>query len=371
VVARLKPGVSLRLARGEMEAIQARIVKQYSNILNFSHLELRVVPVQEQLVGNARPALLILLGAVTFVLLIACANIAGLLLARASSRRREVAIRAAIGAGRLRMIAQFLTEDWSSRSPAGRGRLSLDAPSPSTGFAEGVPAPGGSRRWPRPRFTMLISPAPVLFGLGPAISLARANLHNELKEGGKSTSSALRVRLRSMLVAGELAAALVLLIGAGLMLKSLWRMNAHPPGFDPESILVMKASLTGPAYRDRRQQIAYFEEALNRLERTPGVVAAGTVFSPMRGVIQLEGAPLPPPNLVGARRGIYYSVSSGYFSVMGMRLLQGRRMTDNEPSEVMMVNETFVCRILGGASPLGKSIHVQFPQRRPQSSEGK
>lgn len=110
VVARLKPSVSLRQARGEMEAIQARIVKQYSNILNFSHLELRVVPVQEQLVGNARPALLILLGAVTFVLLIACANIAGLLLARASSRRREVAIRAAIGAGRLRMIAQFLTE---------------------------------------------------------------------------------------------------------------------------------------------------------------------------------------------------------------------------------------------------------------------
>jgi hypothetical protein len=132
-----------------------------------------------------------------------------------------------------------------------------------------------------------------------------------------------------MLVAGELAAALVLLIGAGLMLKSLWRMNAHPPGFHPESILVMKASLTGPAYRDRPQQIAYFEEALKRLERTPGVVAAGTVFSPMRGVIQIEGAPLPPPNLVGAQRGIYYSVSSGYFSVMGMRLLQGRWMTDN------------------------------------------
>ena len=218
-------------------------------------------------------------------------------------------------------------------------------------------------------FTVLISlVSGVLFGLGPAISLARANLHGELKEGGKATSGALRVRLRSMLVAGELASALVLLIGAGLMVKSLWRMNARPPGFHPESILVMKISLTGPAYRARPQQIAYFEEALSRLERTPGVVAAGTVFSPMRGVVQLEGAPLSPANL--AQRGIYYSTSPGYFSAMGMRLLQGRWMTDNEPSEVMMVNETFVRRILGGASPLGKNIHIVFPQRppTPQSS---
>ena len=373
VVARLKPGVSLRQARGEMEAIQARIVKQYSNILNFSHLELRVVPVQERLVGNARPALLILLGAVTFVLLIACANIAGLLLARASSRRREVAIRAAIGAGRLRMIAQFLTEGLVLALAGGAAGLLVArcAIALLTGFGpkavprlEGVVIDGRVLA-----FTVLISiVSGVLFGLGPAISIAGANLHNEIKEGGKATSSALRVRLRGMLVAGELAAALVLLIGAGLMVKSLWRMNAHPQGFHPESILVMKASLTGPAYRDQPRQIAYFEEALNRLERTPGVVAAGTVFSPMRGVIQLEGAPFPPPNLVGAQRGIYYSVSSGYFRVMGVRLLQGRWMTDNEPSEVMMVNETFVRRILGGASPLGKSIHLQFPQRPPTAA---
>jgi putative ABC transport system permease protein len=373
VVARLKPGVSSRQARSEMEAIQARIVKQYSNILNFSHLELRVVTVQERLVGNARPALLILLAAVTFVLLIACANIAGLLLARASSRRREVAIRAAVGAGRLRMIAQFLTEGLVLALAGGAAGLLVARWGIAllTGFGptavprlEGVAIDGRVLA-----FTVLISiVSGLLFSLGPALSLARANLHSELKEGGKATSGAWRLRLRSMLVAAELAAALVLLIGAGLMVKSLWRMNAHPPGFHPESILVMKASLTGAAYRDRPQQIAWFEEALAGLERTPGVVAAGTVFSPMRGVVQLEGAPFPRPDMVGAQRGTYSSISTGYFRVMGVRLLQGRWMADNEAAEVLMVNEAFVRRILGGASPLGKSIHLQFPQRPPSAA---
>ena len=368
VVARLKPGVSLQQARSEMETIHAGIVKKYQNQINHGQTELRVVPVQEKLVGNARPALFIMLGAVTFVLLIACANIAGLLLARASTRRREVAIRAAVGAGRLRMIAQFLTEGLvlaltggAAGLPVARWAIAL-----LTGFGpkavprlEGVAIDGRVLA-----FTLLISlVSGLLFGLGPAISLARANLHSELKDGGKTTSGALRLRLRSLLVAGELAVALVLIIGAGLMVKSLWRMNARPPGFNPESILVMKISLAGPAYRARPQQIAYFEEALRRLERTPGVVAAGIVFSPVRGVVQLEGAPPRPADL--AHRGTYYSTSTGYFKAMGMRLIQGRWMKDHEASEVMMVNESFVRSILGGADPVGKSIHLEFPQRPP------
>jgi putative ABC transport system permease protein len=372
VVARLKPGVCLGAARGEMEAIQARIVQQYSNILNFRHLELRVVSVQERLVGNARPALLILLGAVTFVLLIACANIAGLLLARASTRRREVAIRAAVGAGRLRMIAQFVTEGLVLAVAGGAAGLLVArwAIALLSGFGpsaaprlEGVAIDGRVLV-----FTAAISMVSgLLFGLGPALSLARANLHSELKEGGKATAGVWRLRLRSLLVAGELAAALVLLIGAGLMVKSLWRMNARPAGFHPESILVVKASLTGDAYRGRDEQIAYFEEALTRLQGIPGVVAAGTVFSPMRGVVQMEGAPFPAPDLVGAQRGSYYSVSSGYFRVVGVELLQGRWMSDDEPAEALMVNEAFVRRILGGASPLGKSVHLQFPNRPPSA----
>ncbi len=371
VVARLKPGVSLQQARSEMEGIHARIAKQYQNQINYSQVELRVVPVQEKLVGNARPALLIMLGAVTFVLLIACANIAGLLLARASTRRREVAIRTAVGAGRLRTIAQFLTEGLVLALAGGAAGLLIArwAIALLTGFGpkavprlEGVAIDGRVLA-----FTVLISlVSGLLFALGPAISLARTNLHSELKGAGKATSGALRLRPRSLLVAGELAVALVLIIGASLMVKSLWRMNARPAGFNPESILVMKVSLSGPAYRARPQQIAYFQEALSRLERTPGVVAAGTVFSPVRGVIQIEGA---PPSLADlAHRGTYYSTSPGYFKAMGMRLIQGRWMTDDEPSEVMMVNETFVRSILGGADPLGKSIHLAVPPRPPSAA---
>lgn len=368
VVARLRPGVSLQQARSEMEAIHARIAKQYQNQINYSQVELRVLPVQEELVSDARPALLLMLGAVTFVLLIACANIAGLLLARASTRRREAAIRAAVGAGRLRMIAQFLTEGLVLALAGGVAGLFVArwAIMLLTGFGpkavprlEGVAIDGRVLA-----FTVLISLlSGLLFGLGPAISLTRANLHSELKDGGKTTSGALRLRLRSLLVAGELAIALVLIIGAGLMVKSLWRMNARPPGFNPESILVMKISLSGSAYHARPQQIAYFREALSRLERMPGVVAAGTVFSPIRGVIQLEGSPPSPADL--AHRGTYYSTSSGYFKAMGMRLIEGRWMTDNEPSQVMMVNETFVRNILGGADPLTKSIHLALPQGSP------
>jgi putative ABC transport system permease protein len=367
VVARLKPGISLPQARSEMEAIHARIVKQYQNQINYSQVELRVVPLQEKLVGSARPALLLMLGAVTFVLLIACANIAGLLLARASTRRREVAIRAAVGAGRLRMIGQFLTEGLVLALAGGAAGLlnARWAIALLTGFGpqavprlEAVAIDGRVLA-----FTLLISLlSGLLFGLGPAISLARANFHGELKSGGKSTS-ALRLRLRGALVAGELALALVLIIGAGLMVKSLWRMNARPPGFHPESILVTKISLAGPAYRARPRQIAYFEEALSRLEHTPGVVAAGRVFSPIRGVIQLEDAPPSPADL--AHRGTYYSTSPGYFRAMGMRLIRGRWMTDNEPSEVMMVNEAFVRNLLGDADPLGKRIHLEFPNRPP------
>jgi len=363
VVARLKPGVAIERARGELEAIQDRIARQ-NPCISYTHVQLRVLPLQEKLVGNARQALLILMGAVAFVLLIACANIAGLLLARAATRRREVAIRAAVGAGQARMVAQFLCEGMVLALAGGAAGLL---------FARGaialllrlepraIPRLEGTAMDGRVlAFTLLLSVASaLLFGLGPAIALARANLHEELKEGRMKPANAFRLRPQAFLVAAELAIALVLTMGAGLMVKSLWRMNAHPAGFRPESILVMKVSLSGPAYRSVPKQVAYFQEALSRVSRTPGVVAAGTVFSPVRGVVELEDAPLLPPGQMP--HAVFYSTSSGYFRALGIRLLAGRWMTDNEPSAVVVVNESFVRQNLSGANPLGKRLRVPGP----------
>lgn len=370
VVARLKPGVPMEQARSELEAIQARIVQQNSGIVNYGGMTLMVVPLREKLVGNARQALLILFGAVAFVLLIACANVAGLLLARAAARRREIAIRAAVGAGQLRMIAQFLTEAMVLAIAGGVAGLLLarGAIAMLLHFApRAIPRLEGTVIDGRVlAFTLLLTLASaLLFGLGPALSLARANLQDELKEGRKIPSGLRRLRPRNLLVAAEIAIALVLTTGAGLMLKSLWLMNARPPGFNPERILTMKVSLTGPAYRDRQQQLAYFEELINRLGRAPGAVAAGTVFSPARGVIQYEGA--PPITRDRVPGGIFYSTSPGYFRVMGIRLLAGRWMTANEPSDVALVNESFRRELFGGANPLGK--HVQIPSLKQPPPE--
>jgi putative ABC transport system permease protein len=216
-------------------------------------------------------------------------------------------------------------------------------------------------------FTLLLTlVSALLFGLGPSLSLARANLQSELKEGRKIPSRTLGLRPRNLLVAAEIAIALVLTTGAGLMLKSLWRMSARPPGFNPERILTMKVSLTGPAYRDRQQQVAYFEELLDRLGRAPGAVAAGTIYSPVRGMIQYEGA--PPASRDKVPGGIFYSTSPGYFRAMGIRLLAGRWLTVNEPSDVAMVNESFRRQLFGGANPLGK--HVEIPGlQRPAKAE--
>jgi putative ABC transport system permease protein len=196
--------------------------------------------------------------------------------------------------------------------------------------------------------------------------LARANLAGELKDGGKTPAGAWRLRLRTLLVAGELAVAMVLLTGAGLMVKSFWRMNARPAGFDPQRILTMKVSLSGAAYRDQSKQIAYFEEAVRRLEAVPGVAAAGMVFSPVRGIVQWEGSTAarpgqPPPG------AIYYFTSPGYFRAMGIQLRAGRWMTDNEPSEVALVNEAFVRRIAHGSAVVGKRMHIPRQAPNPES----
>jgi putative ABC transport system permease protein len=366
VVAKLKPGVAIGTARAELEGIQARIARE--NPRGFYDLmQLRVTPVSEKLVGGARRALLVLLSAVGFVLLIACANIANLLLARASTRQREIAIRAAVGAGRARVVRQFLGEGLLLGALGGLAGLLLAR----AAIVVIVRLAGGAV----PRlaeanidgrvfaFDLAVSLlAGVAFGVSPAFASWGSKLHDVLKEGGRSYSaSPAGLRVRKLLVAVELVLAIVLLTGAGLMVKSFWRMNAHAPGFNPERVLTMKVSLSGQHYSTQTAQQAYVDELLRRVSSAPGVEAAGITNTPVRGVIQPVGAPPLPP--LQAPQAAFNTVSAGYAAAVGMRLLEGRWLTDNEPTEVVTINESLARAIFGNVDPIGKSIRL--PRRQP------
>ena len=367
VVAKRKTGISIQSARAEVEAIQARIASENPQS-SYNQLTLRVLPLQEKLVGNARRALLVLLAAVGFVLLIACANIANLLLARASSRQKEIAVRTALGAGRLRVVRQFLAEGLV---------LSLVGGAAGLLFAQwgivlmlrlgpqAVPRLAETAMDGRAlAFTFAVSLATgLLFGLGPALASSQTKVHAVLKEGARTSASSIGLNLRRLLVGGELALALVLLIGAGLMLKSFWRMNARPAGFQPESILLMRVSLSGSNYRAMPQQLAYIDQALQRLEAAPGVRAAGIGMSLFQGVVAVVGAPPYPPGQ--GPRTTYHTRSAGYFRSMGMPLLKGRWITDTESTGVVLVNETFARIVFGDADPIGKSIRIPRQQFDP------
>jgi putative ABC transport system permease protein len=204
-------------------------------------------------------------------------------------------------------------------------------------------------------FTLLVSMATgVLFSLGPAISLSRSNLAYVLKEGGSTVSGgASRIAVRRFLMAGELSVTLVLLAGAGLMIRSFWRMSAHPPGFAPESILTMKVALSGPSYHDREAQIDYFGRLLDRVSAAPGITASGFTNVPVRGFVQVEGIQFQKQQ---TPETTYHSVSTSYFQAMGMRLVAGRWLTDREPSPVVMINESFARAVFGKADPLRRRL---------------
>ncbi len=359
VVGKLKSDVPFERGRAELQAIYERSVRYHM------HSALRVQPLQKKLIGNVRPALLVLAGAVGFVLLIVCANVANLLLARASARQQEIAIRAALGAARSRLMRQFLTESILSALAGAAAGLVLAR------WAIAIMVRLGSGAVPRLSetridgwvllFTLAVSLlAAVLFGLGPATSLWRAHVHDSLKqETATSSASAGRLRLREVLVALEVAMAVVLLSGAGLMLKSFWRMNAFPPGFAPEKILVTKISLSGPQYQTWPQQHAYIDELFHRIESVPGVQVAGIHCSTFNTTITVEGA--PPDNQPFA--AIEY-VSPGYLRAMGVSLLEGHWPTENESLDVVVVNESFARRVTTAGNLIGKHIHAALLSAR-------
>ena len=284
--ARLKPGVTLEQAQAETNAI-GRAIEQ-ANPRSYLRLTLPVVPLREALVGDARLALLVLFGAVVLVLLIATVNVANLLLARASTREREMAIRLGLGAGRARLLRQLITESTLLALVGGAagvflayaGIQLLRAWNPGNlPRIQDIRVDGGVLG-----FTFLISLLTgVLFGLAPALQSSRADLNALLKEGGRgSTASASRRRTRAVLVVSEIALSLVLLIGAGLLLRSFVLLQQVKPGFQapPRNILTMEISPSSAKYSDNRAGIAFYERLLERVRRTPGVESAACVQQP-------------------------------------------------------------------------------------------
>jgi putative ABC transport system permease protein len=365
VAGKLKPGVAAEQARAEIETIQARIAKASPQVF-YGDVEVRVDPLQEKLVGGSRTGLLVLSAAAALVLLIACANVVSLLLARASARRREVAIRAAAGAGRGRVFRQFFAEGMLLAAMGGAVGL-LVAYGAMTMILRlspnAVPRMGEVTMDGRVlAFTAAVSIGVALFfGFAPAMSLWKTNLHNTLKDGARTFSaSPASLRFRGTLVAGELALAVILLVGAGLLVKSFRLMNAHPPGFVPERVLVMSVVLSGPAYMGRPAQEAYMEEVLRRVESVPGVEAAGIANQFMQGMARVEGVPAQPrgqpPKIV-----TFSMASAEYGKAMGMQLIRGRWTKDSEPSPVLVINRSFARQIFENKDPLGRRIQVPGP----------
>ncbi|MDQ3802556.1 MAG: ABC transporter permease [Acidobacteriota bacterium] len=366
VLARLKDGVGLERAREEMKAIAARLAAQYpaSNSGN----TVRMQPLGEYFVGEIRPSLLILLAAVGMVLLIACANVANLLLARAAARGREIAIRTALGASRLRIVRQLLTESVTLALAGGVCGLllalwgvdllrSLTAdnlpPTAEVGLDANVLL-----------FTLAVSLVTgVAFGLAPALQASRMDLNTSLKEGGRSQSGGVgRQRMRNILVVAEVALSLLLLIGAGLMLKSFFRLRQAEIGFNPQNLLTMQVSRTVGKGEDPARAAAFFDQLRERLEATPGVGAAAyTGGMPMLGApdtsVMVAGRPAPEPGK--APQAVLFITSPGYLEAMGIRLVRGRFFDEHDDANsqlVAVVDEAFARIIFPGEDPVGQRL---------------
>jgi putative ABC transport system permease protein len=369
VFARLKSGVTREQAQAEMATIKQRLEDQYPE--SKKSFSLSVDPLHEIVVGNIRPALLILLGAVCFVLLIACANVANLLMARATARQKEIAIRTALGATRFRVIRQLLTESVLLSLTGGIlglllalwGVQALVAFSP-----DNLPRVDAIRLdSPVLFFTLAVSVLTgLIFGIAPAVQSSRLDLNESLKEGGRSsTEGARRNRVRRLLVVAEVALALVLLIGGGLMIRSFAQIQAIDPGFNPHNVLTFVVSLTGSQHSARPQRIAFFDQLIKRIEALPSVQSASAInHLPLAGDtwrigFAIEGRPVPPPEERTA--AIYRIVRPNYFQTMSTSIIKGRDFTDRDTKEapgVVIINESFARRYWPDEDPLGKRITI-------------
>lgn len=367
VLARLKPGTSLAQAQTEMHTIASRLQQQYPD--SNTDLGAAVTSLHEHLVGDIRPALLILLGAVGLVLLIACANVANLLLARAAVRQKEIAVRVALGARRWRLIRQFLTESVLLATLGGVVGLAIAFGGLMllrTFIPENISqAKEISIDLKVLGFTFLVSMITgLIFGLAPALQAARFNQTETLKEGGRdSATGSGGKRIRGLLVMAEVAVSLVLLIGAGLLINSFLRLRNVDPGFRADNLLTMRVALPQPKYSEFERRTAFYSELVQRVEAIAGVrSAAVTTNLPLYRQgnsigISIEGQPPPPPgqeNIVVTR-----IISPAYFDTMSIPLLSGRAFTDQDTAtrpRVAVISETMARRYWPGEDPIGKRI---------------
>ena len=367
IVARLKLGVTPAKAQAEVDTLAARLEKQYPD--SNTNVRFGVVGLREQLTGRVSKALWILLGVVGCVLLIACANVANLLLARAASRQSEIAVRNALGATRPQLIRELLTECVVLSLTAGLLGLLLAylgvtlMTSLSSGGIPRANEIGISRDVLL--FTLLVSLLTGLaFGTVPAFQSSRSHLTEDLKEAKKGASGSVRHR-RSLnaLVVIEIALALVLVAGAGLMMRSFRSVLGIDPGFDPHNVLTFSAALPLATYKDQQQHVQFFERALAKIQALPGVqAAAGTFRVPVTGfataIFTVQGKPVPTGQ---APMADYRAITVGYFRAIGIRLLKGRDFTERDNADApdaVIVNEELARRSWPGEDPIGKRLQV-------------
>jgi len=365
VIGRLKSNVTIQQAASEMDTIEQRLVKQYPN--EFIGSEVLLVPLSTQIASGLEPVLLVLLGAVAFVLLIGCANVANLLLARAASRKKEIAVRAALGASRLRLVRQLIVESLLL-SVAG-GALGVFLASSGLSVLKAV-IPENFPRVAYIRidgwvlgFTALAAFATaMIFGLAPAFQISKSDLTESLKEGGRgSAAGPLHNRLRSLLVVSEVALSLVLLAGAGLMIRSFIRLENVSLGFNPDHVLTLELSLPESKYREGEQRKAKIQQIIDRFDVLPGVKsAAATTLLPLAGnnfnsAIEIEGEEI---NVAGHSPSTEVrAVTPQYFMTMGIPLERGRLITSQDTSTsppVLLINQTLARRWLPHEDPIGR-----------------
>ncbi|MCM3901009.1 MAG: ABC transporter permease [Pyrinomonadaceae bacterium] len=372
VIGRLKPGVTIDQATAEMNTIGARLEQEYAANKGEGII---VNQFMNEVVGNARPALLTLLGAVGLVLLIACANIAGLLLAQHAARGKEIAIRAALGAGRTRLVRQFFLEG-----------LLLTILGTTTGIALAMFGidlmlklmPSQIPRFAQTQldvrvlgFTLLLSFGTCLvFGLVPAWQASRLDLQTALEQGGRTSGpGASRQRFRQLLVIFQVGLAVMLVISAGLLMKSFWRLRQVDPGFKSRNVLSLNLTLPLSKYRETQKINAFYNQLIESVSGLPGVEAAAIAYDhPLQSnwvdAFAFEGRPVPEPGKAPSAN--FAPVSWDYFHTVGTKILSGRQFTkqdDENHSGVVIVNEAFVRRHFPNEQALGQRLRLSAPAR--------